>query len=252
MGVSRHTRLQAIIGLLVVAVGGPLTAADINVPGDQPTIQSAIVAAVSGDRIIVTGGAYTEALTVSGKTLTFVPQFPLSLVTINAPTGQPALRATGGSNLHFERFNLLAGDGAGATPSSDGQTGADGIIVNSSSVALETCTVQGGDGGDASTQFTSVGGDGGHGMLIQAGALVCGSVVQCSAGQRGFLGDIDGQILVRTGDGMYAFNPRTLARNLVELIGLTTLESLTADANGDGDLDAADVVQMVNLCGDLL
>ena len=76
--------------------------------------------------------------------------------------------------------------------------------------------------------------------------------MQCSGGQRGFLGDIDGQILVRTGDGTYAFNPRTLARYIVELIGLTTLESLTADANGDGDLDAADVVQMVNLCGSLL
>jgi hypothetical protein len=63
------------------------------------------------------------------------------------------------------------------------------------------------------------------------------------------MGNADGQILVRAANGAYGFHPATLAANIIGTGSLSQLETLTADANGDGGTDAADVVQMVNLCG---
>ncbi len=44
-------------------------AADINVPGDQPTIQAGINAAVNGDVVIVAQGEYFENINFNGKAI---------------------------------------------------------------------------------------------------------------------------------------------------------------------------------------
>jgi hypothetical protein len=58
--------IPAIIAVIVavsilVAFSATASATDINVPGDQPTIQAAVTAASSGDTIIVAAGTYYEA-----------------------------------------------------------------------------------------------------------------------------------------------------------------------------------------------
>ncbi len=60
---------------MVAAVGALLAvssaqAAIINVPGDQPTIQAGIIAAVNGDVVIVAAGEYFENINFNGKAIT--------------------------------------------------------------------------------------------------------------------------------------------------------------------------------------
>ncbi len=61
------------IALLLLVVSASMTAAaTIQVPGDYPTIQAAIDAAVAGDTVLVAPGEYviTEPITYRGKGIT--------------------------------------------------------------------------------------------------------------------------------------------------------------------------------------
>ncbi len=58
-----------ILGAVLLAASSA-HAATINVPGDQPTIQAGIIAAVSGDVVIVAQGEYFENINFNGKAIT--------------------------------------------------------------------------------------------------------------------------------------------------------------------------------------
>jgi hypothetical protein len=84
-----HRRFAAVAafallvgGLSFVATPVYATAAVINVPGDQPTIQAAVVAAASGDTILIAPGTYTGGVWVQDKVLTFASWYQT--------TGDPA------------------------------------------------------------------------------------------------------------------------------------------------------------------
>jgi hypothetical protein len=62
-----------------------LFASTINVPADQPTIQSAINAASNGDTVVVAPGTYTENINFLGKAITVESSKGAKVTTINFP-----------------------------------------------------------------------------------------------------------------------------------------------------------------------
>lgn len=79
-------RFKVVIAcLLTILVAGFAYAGDIHVPGDYPTIQEAIDAAVPGDRVIVAEGTYEENITL--KNFVDVLGAGADVTTIRASSG---------------------------------------------------------------------------------------------------------------------------------------------------------------------
>ena len=69
---TRRLDLIGFIAVLTLGLGSSATfGATINVPADQPMIQAAINAAVSGvDEVVVAPGTYNEIIDFGGKAIT--------------------------------------------------------------------------------------------------------------------------------------------------------------------------------------
>lgn len=63
------TLLSLVAGLTVLVAPSAHAAVTINVPGDQPTIQSAVNAAANGDTVLVAPGTYFEHVDFKGKAI---------------------------------------------------------------------------------------------------------------------------------------------------------------------------------------
>ncbi len=91
-------KLTCCVAVAVAGVGGQAVAAVINVPGDQPTIQAGIDAAVNGDEVVVAPGTYFETINFLGKAITL------------RSSGGPAVTTIDGTgNLHVAQ--CVSGEG---------------------------------------------------------------------------------------------------------------------------------------------
>ena len=97
---ANFRRLVVLFSILLsaVSVWGQNT---IEVPADQPTIQSAVNAANPGDTVLVSAGTYTENVNFQGKN-----------ITVTSAAGAAQTIIDGGANGAVVTFN--SGEGAGA------------------------------------------------------------------------------------------------------------------------------------------
>ena len=107
--ISRFCVLLASLLLGLIPYDSP--AAEIHVPQDYPTIQSAVDAASNGDTIVVAPGLYIESVTVAMKELVLTSSNPGSPATvaatiIQASGNHPCLYLSAASSSVIDGFTL--------------------------------------------------------------------------------------------------------------------------------------------------
>ncbi len=173
------------------------TAATINVPADQPTIQAAINAARKGDRVLVAPGTYSENINFLGKAITVTSSAgPATTIIDGGKAASVATFTTGeGSRSVLSRFTLQNGY---STLSSEYSGG--GVYINAASPTVRGNIIENnfacGEGGGIAilggspiiknntiqnnTQFQCSGGSGGGGISVEGGgvALIIGNKIR--------------------------------------------------------------------------
>ena len=158
--------IPAVAALCVGFIGGttPALAAIINVPGEQPTIQAGIDAAMNGDEVVLANGTYTGAGNVNLN-------FNGKLITVRSASGDPTLCiidggfANGGFTFNSGETNTAVVDGLTISGCQFGppSVGA-AFLIQSSSPTINNCILSnnftGMDGGaiycdDASPTITN-------------------------------------------------------------------------------------------------
>lgn len=122
---ARRNYLPTALGAaLCLSAAAP--AAIINVPGDEPTIQAGIDAAVSGDEVVVANGTYTG---LGNKDLDFGGK----LITVRSASGDPTLCIID-CNGSGQGFFFHSGETAAAVV--DGFTITDGNIIDGGAINI--------------------------------------------------------------------------------------------------------------------
>ncbi len=80
---------RCTVAVACVSLSGTAVADIINVPGEFPTIQAAIDAAMDGDEVEVHPGTYNEAINFLGKAITLYSSGGAAVTTIRTPRSTP-------------------------------------------------------------------------------------------------------------------------------------------------------------------
>ncbi|HSK81339.1 MAG TPA: right-handed parallel beta-helix repeat-containing protein [Thermoanaerobaculia bacterium] len=186
-------------GLAAVAVWTvlalPAGAATINVPGEQPTIQAAINAAVAGDVVVVAPGTYQENVNFGGKA-----------ITVRSSSG-PAVTIVDGQQLG-PVVTFATGEGRGSVlrgftlKNGRSSSGGSGIRIQSTSPTIVNNVVTGNQGCSS-----------GPGINVQGGSpLISANTISNNSVQTGCSGQTGGGINV-SGAGSTEITNNTITGN---------------------------------------
>jgi nitrous oxidase accessory protein NosD len=120
----RHIR---VILISIIFISVPTMAREIFVPGDFPTIRSAVKAAGNDDSIIISPGVYNETV------LILRPNIQLHLIGKGRPTLKGMIKVVNARWLTVKGFNMVGG-----TDESHG-----GIVCERSSVSIKDMEISG-------------------------------------------------------------------------------------------------------------
>src|SRR5437016_1126188 len=129
-----HLKHHSILIVLLAFMAATLSqAAIIHVPGDQPTIQAGINAAVTGDTVVVDPGTYFENINFNGKTITVSSASGPDTTIIDGGNIAPVATFSQGETpaAVLKRFTLQHGTSTFET----GYVGG-GVYINSSSPTI--------------------------------------------------------------------------------------------------------------------
>jgi serine protease len=149
-------RARSVTFTCVLTIGSAAAATVIHVPADQPTIQAGINAAVSGDTVLVSPGAYKENINFNGKAITVTSSSGAKVTIIAVEPASPTIKG-----------NIIQNN--------KGSNGGGGIGVGFSSPLIQGNIIRN------NTQSVGVtGGIGGGGISVvgASSAQIVGNVIQ--------------------------------------------------------------------------
>lgn len=111
--------LRSCVAIAGLSFAGTAGAAVLHVPGDFPTIQSCINAAITGDECVVAPGTYNELINFHGKAITLRSSDGPAVTIIDAgpvpepPEGKPVVRCdtNEGPDTVLDGFTITGGTG---------------------------------------------------------------------------------------------------------------------------------------------
>ena len=135
--------VTAIAAIAAMMLASAAARADIiKVPGDYPTIQEAIDAAVDGDEVEVHPGTYNETINLLGKAITVRSSDGPEVTIIDAQQTGTVVTCTSGEgpDTVVDGFTITGGTG---TDPGDGFTRGGGMFNDASSPTVTNCTFTG-------------------------------------------------------------------------------------------------------------
>jgi hypothetical protein len=128
---ASRTHPRSVLAAAALAASSAAMAADIHVPGDQPTIQQAIVSASDGDRVLVDAGTYAEHIDFLGKNIQVLSTAGAAATVIDGTqSGTVATFQTGETHdASLSGFTIRGG----SAPSRNGVAKGGGIFIEGAS-----------------------------------------------------------------------------------------------------------------------